>query len=82
MPATSIKQRKFFGWLEHNPTQAAAEGIKTGMSKEQMHDFAATPEKGLPFKAPKPPSPPQAFKAPKALAPLKPFSRRKYYGEK
>ncbi len=53
MPATSVRQRRYFAWAEHHPDQAAAEG-KTpggrgkGMSHQQMHDFAATPELGLP----------------------------------
>lgn len=45
MPATSKAQR-FFGMLEHNPGMAREKGIT--MSKDQMHDFAATKEKGLP----------------------------------
>jgi hypothetical protein len=81
MPSTSVAQKRFFGWLSHNPIQAAAEGIKTGMTKDQMRDFAATPEKGLPFKVPKPPSPPPTLKPLKLPTPLKPFSRRKYYKE-
>ena len=32
--------------LEHNPGMAREKGIN--MSKDQMHDFAATKEKGLP----------------------------------
>lgn len=46
MPATSKAQRKFFGMLEHNPGMAKERGVD--MTKEQMHDFAATKEKGLP----------------------------------
>jgi len=48
MPAVSKKQRKFFGMLEHNPGMAKKKGIN--MTKSQMHDFAATKEKGLPTK--------------------------------
>lgn len=51
MPAVSKAQGRFFRWAEHNPAQAKAEGKATGMTKSQMHDFAATPEKGLPKKA-------------------------------
>jgi hypothetical protein len=51
MPAVSIAQRKYFGWLEHAP-DAAAERNKSGMTQKQMHDFAATPDKGLPPRAP------------------------------
>jgi hypothetical protein len=61
MPAVSVKQRRFFGWAEHNPAQAAAEGVKPNMTHGQMHDFAATPEKGLPMKA-KPPKKPRIYK--------------------
>lgn len=46
MPAKSVAQRRFFGMMEHNPEMAKKRGID--MSKEQMHDFAATSEKGLP----------------------------------
>jgi hypothetical protein len=48
MPAVSQAQGKFFRWAEHNPQQAKAEGKATGMTHQQMHDFAATPNKGLP----------------------------------
>lgn len=48
MPAVSKAQGRFFRWAEHNPAQAKAEGKATGMTKSQMHDFAVTPEKGLP----------------------------------
>jgi len=49
MPAVSKKQRKFFGMLEHNPGMAEERGIH--MTHQQMHDFAATKEKGLPERA-------------------------------
>ena len=49
MPAKSKAQRKYFGWLEHAP-EAAAKRKKSGMTHAQMHDFASTPEKGLPEK--------------------------------
>ena len=48
MPAVSVKQRRFFGMLEHNPGMAKARGVN--MTHQQMHDFAATPDKGLPLK--------------------------------
>jgi len=49
LPALSKSQRRFFGWLEHNPEQAKAEGkYPTEISKQGIHDFAATKEKGLP----------------------------------
>ncbi len=50
MPALSKSQGRFFRWEEHNPEQAKSEGKATGMSTSQMHDFAVTPEKGLPEK--------------------------------
>jgi hypothetical protein len=53
VPAVSKAQRRYFGWAEHNPAQAKAEGkFPTGMSMASMHDFAATKEKGLPAQAP------------------------------
>jgi hypothetical protein len=49
LPAVSKKQRRFFGWAEHNPSEAKAEGkYPKEMTHKQMHDFAATKEKGLP----------------------------------
>jgi hypothetical protein len=48
VPAVSKSQRRFFGWAEHNPEAARAEGKATGMNHQQMHDFADTPESGLP----------------------------------
>lgn len=54
MPAKSIAQRRFFGMLEHNPAMAKAKGIN--MTHQQMHDFAATKDKGLPKKVRKQPS--------------------------
>lgn len=50
MPAVSQAQSRFFRWAEHNPDQAKAEGKAVGMSKKQMHDYAATPDAGLPKK--------------------------------
>lgn len=46
MPATSVAQRRFFAGWEHNPKQMR--GKKPDMSIDQLHDFAATPETGLP----------------------------------
>ena len=48
MPAGSIAQRKFFAIMEHHPEEARAKRIN--MTKSQMHDFASTPEKGLPYR--------------------------------
>lgn len=50
MPAVSKRQRRFFGMIEHNPEMAKERGIH--MTHQQMHDFAATKEKGLPEQAP------------------------------
>ena len=50
MPAVSKKQRRFFGMLEHNPAMAREKGVD--MTRQQMHDFAATKEKGLPEQTP------------------------------
>lgn len=44
MPAVSKAQRRFMAWKEHTPG-----GPKSmGMSKDQLHDFAATSEQDLP----------------------------------
>jgi hypothetical protein len=54
MSSVSKDQRRFFGWAEHHPEQAKAEGkYPSGMTKEQTHEFAATPEKNLPMRAPR-----------------------------
>jgi hypothetical protein len=49
MPSVSKAQRRYFGWLEHSPN-AAAKRKASGMTHEQMHEFAATKDKGLPEK--------------------------------
>lgn len=46
MPAVSKAQRRFFGLLEHHPEQVR--GPKPKMTVDQIHDFAASSEKGLP----------------------------------
>ncbi len=48
MPATSIAQRRLFAIAEHSPSKLKNKKILGSMDKEDMHDFAATPEKGLP----------------------------------
>lgn len=45
MPAVSKSQRRLFGACEHG---AGYSSCPKGMSKSAKHDFAATPEKGLP----------------------------------
>jgi hypothetical protein len=51
MPAKSKKQRKAMAIAEHHPEKLYKKnkGLKK-MSKSQLHDFAATKEKGLPKK--------------------------------
>src|SRR5262245_2596722 len=53
MPARSKKQRIAIAIAEHNPSKLYArnQGM-LGMTHEQMHDFAATPETDLPETAP------------------------------
>lgn len=48
MPAVSKRQQRFMAMAEHEPGKLR--GKKPKMSKSQMHDFAATPRKGLPMK--------------------------------
>ena len=49
MPATSVAQRRLMGLAEHHPEEvsAANRGVLS-MSRGQLHDFAATKERGLP----------------------------------
>lgn len=50
MPSVSKAQRRFMGMCEHSdhpPSNCPS------MSQEQFHDFASTPEKGLPYRASK-----------------------------
>jgi len=51
MPAKSKAQRQAMAIAEHHPEKLYArnKGLKE-MSKEQLHEFAATKEKGLPKK--------------------------------
>jgi hypothetical protein len=49
MPATSKSQRRFMAMAEHGVIPEPE-----GMSRDQMHDYATTPEKGLPAKVRKP----------------------------
>jgi len=51
MPATSKAQQEAMAIAEHNPGKLFARnrGLLK-MSKPQLHDFAATPRKGLPFR--------------------------------
>ena len=49
MPAVSKKQRIVMAIAEHHPSELRAKnkGLLS-MSHKQLHDFASTPEKGLP----------------------------------
>jgi len=49
MPSLSIAQRRAMAIAEHHPSKLKARnrGLLK-MSHEQLHDFASTPEKGLP----------------------------------
>jgi hypothetical protein len=51
MPAKSVAQRRFFAMCEHGVHVRGQ--CPKGMTKQQMHDFAATPEKNLPQKVKK-----------------------------
>lgn len=48
MPAVSQKQQRFFAIAEHHPEKLR--GAAPKMSKAKMHEFAATPRKGLPMR--------------------------------
>lgn len=51
MPAKSVKQRRFMAIAEHEPEKLRGE--MPHMSKNEMHKFASTSEKGLPERKPK-----------------------------
>jgi hypothetical protein len=46
MPATSKAQRRFMAMCEHSPQHV--QGHCPNMTQQQFHDYASTPEKGLP----------------------------------
>ena len=49
MPALSRNQRIAMAIAEHNPDKLYAKNKgMLSMSHDQLHDFASTPEKGLP----------------------------------
>jgi len=51
MPAKSKKQRKLMGLAKHHPEKVYKRNrAVTKMTKTQLHEFAATKEKGLPKK--------------------------------
>lgn len=47
MPARSQAQQRFFAMCEHDPAHVKGQCPK-GLTKAQLHDFAATPRAGLP----------------------------------
>jgi hypothetical protein len=55
VPALSIKQRRAMAIAEHAPQKLkkANRGLLK-MSHQQLHEFADTPEKGLPVRKKKP----------------------------
>ena len=51
MPALSQAQRRLMAIAEHHPSHVYGRNRGVlGMSHAQLHDFAATPESGLPKK--------------------------------
>lgn len=49
MPSVSLVQRRAMAIAEHEPEKLNAKNKSLlSMSKEQLHEFASTPEKGLP----------------------------------
>lgn len=49
MPALSIKQRRLMAIAEHHPEKLRDRSVLR-MDHQQLHDYAATPERGLPRK--------------------------------
>lgn len=54
MPSESRSQRRLFGAAEHGADFPLARKLRATMSHQQLHDFAATPEQGLPERVPHP----------------------------
>lgn len=51
MPSLSKAQRRVMALAEHHPEELYNKNNGLlDMSKGQLHDFASTPEKGLPYK--------------------------------
>ena len=48
MPAVSRKQRRLMAAAEHGADFPMAKKVRKSMSKDQLHDFAATKESKLP----------------------------------
>jgi hypothetical protein len=62
MPAVSQKQQIAMAIAEHAPDKLFARNRSLlGMSHQQLHEFASTPRKNLPKRAPKAKSRNQAF---------------------
>lgn len=53
MPSVSRKERMAMAIAEHHPSELYARNRgMLNMTHKQLHDFASTPEKGLPERAP------------------------------
>lgn len=52
MPAKSKAQTNLMRAAEHGATFGLAEQVRRSMTRSQMHDFAKTPDKGLPKHVP------------------------------
>jgi len=51
MPSVSIAQRRLMGLAEHHPEKVYKKNKSIlQMKNVALHDFASTPEKGLPYK--------------------------------
>ena len=49
MPSVSQAQQRLMAMAEHDPSAIHGKNRGVlGMSRQQLHDFAATPRKGLP----------------------------------
>jgi hypothetical protein len=48
MPAKSKSQQRLMAAAEHGANFPKARKVRASMTHQQMHDFAATPRKGLP----------------------------------
>lgn len=55
MPARSQAQQRFLAICAHDPQHAR--GTCPDMTRQQYHDFAATPRTGLPLRVRKPKTP-------------------------
>jgi hypothetical protein len=51
MPSKSVSQRRLFGLAEHHPEKVYKKNRSIlQMKNVALHDYASTPEKGLPYK--------------------------------